>query len=103
LLSAFEDVEKSIASLGSAPKPSNTRPNSTKARVQSPKEGDSPPPTKPEKGYEYTVQEGDTLSRIVAALNKQGVKLTAKQISDANPGVNWNRLAIGHKLFIPSP
>ena len=105
LLSAFADLEKSITSLANAPKPKES-PTTTakppKTRVQSPK-GESTTPSTPEKGYEYTVLEGDTLNRIVLALNKQGMKLTAKQISDANPNVNWNRLPIGHKIFIPEP
>jgi LysM repeat protein len=104
LLEAFAGLEKHIASLGSAkPNNSNTKPNRS-PRVQSPKNGaSSSPPAIPENGYEYTVLEGDTLSRIVAALNKQGIKLTSKQIADANPSVNWNRLPIGQKVFIPAP
>jgi LysM repeat protein len=39
----------------------------------------------------------------VAALQKQGLKVTQKQIMDANPGVNWSKLRIGQKIFIPSP
>jgi LysM repeat protein len=29
--------------------------------------------------------------------------VTQKQMMDANPGVNWNRLRIGQKIFIPAP
>ena len=69
------------------------------------------PPTKPqvelrtpktEKGYEYAIAQGDTVSGIVSKLAKQGLKLTQKQIMDANPGVNWNKLRIGQKIFIPA-
>lgn len=101
-LSALADLEKSISNFGKSTSPP---PKPTKPRVQSPKndsDGSTPPP-RPEKGYEYTIQEGDTLTRIVAALNKQGLKITAKQISDVNAGVNWNRLHIGQKIFIPAP
>ncbi|MCI0745915.1 MAG: LysM peptidoglycan-binding domain-containing protein [Verrucomicrobia subdivision 3 bacterium] len=56
------------------------------------------------KGYEYTIREKDTLSGIVTAIREQkGLKVTQKQIMDANPGVNWNRLRIGQKIFIPEP
>jgi LysM repeat protein len=30
-------------------------------------------------------------------------KITMKQVQDANPGVNWNRLRIGQKIVIPTP
>ena len=103
LLDAFAGLEKTIAS-SSTPKTNGNAPKATKPRVQSPKNGGtSPTPAAPEKGYEYTIQEGDTLNRIAIALNKQGMKLTTKQIIEANPTVNWNRLQIGQKIFIPAP
>ena len=30
-------------------------------------------------------------------------KLTQKQVMDANPGVNWSKLKINQKIFIPAP
>lgn len=62
----------------------------------------------PEKGFSYKVEDGDTLGKILAAYNAEfkskGMKtLTQKQVSDANPNVNWNRLRIGQKIFIPAP
>jgi molecular chaperone GrpE (heat shock protein) len=67
-----------------------------------PKSSSSPPtPQVTEKGFEYSIREGDTLSKLVVALNKQGVKVTQKQIEQANPNVNWNNLPIGKKIFIP--
>ena len=54
-----------------------------------------------EKGLEYSIRENDTLVKLVGTLNKQGVKVTQKQIEKANPGVDWNRLKIGQKIFIP--
>lgn len=65
----------------------------------------TPAPATPqvtEKGLEYEIREGDTLGKLVAALNKQGVKVTQKEIERANPGVNWNSLKIGRKIFIPA-
>lgn len=61
-----------------------------------------PSPNVPEKGFEYEVRDGDYLSKLVVALNKEGHKVTQKQLRDANPGVNWDKLQIGQKIFIPS-
>ena len=62
----------------------------------------APTPQPTEKGLEYSIREGDTLAKLVVALNKQGVKVTQKQVEQANPGVNWNKLKIGQKIFIPA-
>ena len=62
----------------------------------------APTPQVTEKGFEYAIRDGDTLSKLVPALNKQGVKVTQKQIEQANPKVNWSALRIGQKIFIPS-
>ncbi len=61
-----------------------------------------PPGSGSERGYEYTIQKDDSLSKIVMGLNRQGVKVTSKQIIEANPGVKWNSLQIGKKIFIPA-
>ena len=56
-----------------------------------------------EDGYNYSIKSGDTLSGLVSALRSQGIKVTQKQITDANPNVNWNRLKVGQTIFIPKP
>lgn len=56
----------------------------------------------PDKGYEYEIQPGDTLSVIIAAYREKGVKVTLDQIKRANPGLNENRLKVGQKIFIPA-
>lgn len=56
----------------------------------------------PDKGYEYAIVAGDTLSGIVAAYRKEGVKTTQALVEKANPNVNWNKLRIGQKIFIPT-
>jgi hypothetical protein len=67
------------------------------------------PPGGREVGWEYAIQNNDTLSGIVAKLRTRDdfKKLTQlqlqKQIMGANPGVNWNKLKINQKLFIPAP
>jgi LysM repeat protein len=64
--------------------------------------------TGPEKGFPHTVESGETLGKIVsdynAAFKSKGMKtVTQKQVMDANPNVNWNRLKIGQKIFVPAP
>ncbi len=58
------------------------------------------PPT-PQKGYEYTIAPGDTVSAIAKAYRAQGVKVTTAQIIAANPKLNPNSLIAGKKIFIP--
>jgi F0F1-type ATP synthase membrane subunit b/b' len=73
--------------------------------------GSSKPPSNPPpeprtggKGYDYTVRANDNPTNIAAALREQkGLKITAAQIIAANPGVDWTRLKIGQKIFIPDP
>jgi len=57
----------------------------------------------PQKGYEYSIQEKDTLAAIAKAYRTQGVKVTTAQIIAANPGLNPNNLKVGQKIFIPDP
>lgn len=70
--------------------------------------GSSRPPANPPdvqgsgKGYDYTIRSGDHPNKIAAALREQkGLKITAAQIIAANPGVDWTKLKIGQKIFIP--
>jgi LysM repeat protein len=56
-----------------------------------------------ERGYEYVVQSGDTLSAIVSAYREQGVKVTVEDILKANPGLKATSLVVGKKIFIPAP
>lgn len=56
-----------------------------------------------EKGYEYVIQSGDTLSGIVAACREKGIKVTVEQILKANPGLKERSLRPGQKIFIPAP
>jgi len=54
-----------------------------------------------EKGFEYAIQPGDTLSGIVAACREQGVRVTVDQILKANEGLKPEGLRVGQKIFIP--
>jgi LysM repeat protein len=58
-------------------------------------------PAVPQKGYDYTIAPGDTLSAIAKAYRAQGVKVTTAQIIAANPKLNANALIAGKKIFIP--
>ena len=58
-------------------------------------------PAVPQKGYEYTIAPGDTVSAIAKAYRAQGVKVTTAQIIAANPKMNPNSLIAGKKIFIP--
>jgi LysM repeat protein len=60
-------------------------------------------PAKPEKGFEYEVQSGDTLSTIVQAYREKNIKVSTDQILKANPGLKPEKLRVGQKLWIPAP
>lgn len=64
--------------------------------------GDATPadPT-PQKGFDYKVQDGDTLSAIARACKEKGIKVTVAQIEKANPGLTANTLYVGKTIFIP--
>jgi LysM repeat protein len=55
----------------------------------------------PEKGIEYVVKSGDTLSAIAKSCTDQGVKVTVDDILKANPGLKANNMKVGQKVFIP--
>ncbi len=56
-----------------------------------------------DKGYEYEIQSGDTLSVIVQAYREKGIKVTTDQIVKANPGLVPEKMKVGQKIFIPAP
>jgi LysM repeat protein len=56
-----------------------------------------------EKGFEYTVKSGDSLSLIVQAYRDQNIKVTAEQVLKANPGLKPEKLRVGQKIWIPAP
>jgi LysM repeat protein len=75
-----------------------------KAAASSTKETPAPEKSTPnEKGYDYIIMQGDTLSVIVQAYKEKNIKITVDQILKANPGLNANRLRPGQKIFIPAP
>lgn len=60
-------------------------------------------PSTYERGWEYTVQQGNTLSAIASAYRADGHKVTVADILKANPGLNANKLKVGQVIFIPEP
>ena len=72
------------------------------------KKGGSPPsertaPDKPQEGFNYDIKSGDTLGAIIQAYKEKGVKVTRRQIIDANPGLKPDLLIPGKTIFIPAP
>jgi len=67
-------------------------------------ENPTPPPNVPQKGYYYTIKDGDRLPTIARRIaTDQHVKVTTAQILAANPGLDPTKLYIGKKIFIPDP
>lgn len=62
----------------------------------------TPKPTS-DKGFEYVIQKGDTLSIIVQAYKEKNIKVTTDDILKANPGLKAEKLKVGQKIFIPAP
>jgi hypothetical protein len=101
---ALEKLGRAIREIPAAP--------SSRPRVVEP--GPAPAPsgaqtgrpgggTAVEDGFEYAIQDGDRLDKIVTKLREQKIMVTSKMIRDANPTVDWNRLKVNQKIFIPKP
>jgi LysM repeat protein len=94
----LKQIENLAKAGGGAPVSHKPKPN-TEA---TPAGADNPAtPAVPQKGYDYTIAPGDTLSAIAKAYRAQGVKVTTAQIIAANPKMNPNALVAGKKIFIP--
>jgi nucleoid-associated protein YgaU len=91
VLSALEKLAKSMA----APQSVETAAIASRPASGSLKAGGV------KEGYWYEVREKDTLSGIVKAYRDRGVKVTLKQVMEANPTVNPFKLRPGDKVWIP--
>jgi hypothetical protein len=107
---ALADLRKLIVERPSAPPPPKnfTMPSPSTNPGTHVGGGTSPVPARSqgnatEEGFEYVVQSGDRLDLIVKEYQKQGIKVSMKQVMEANPTVKWDRLRIGQKIFIPKP
>lgn len=56
-----------------------------------------------EEGFEYVVVSGDRPDKIAAKFKAEKINVTASDIIKANPTVDWSKLQVGQKLFIPKP
>jgi len=72
--------------------------SATAARASS----SSSPSRAAERGWEYTVEPGNTLSAIAQAYrDKFNIKVTPDDIVKANPGLKPTSLQVGQVIFIP--
>ncbi len=98
----YERIVSQIENLGKAvtAAPPPTRPRQPAAEETAPA---SAPASTSDKGYEYVIKRGDKLSLIAQAFREKDIKVSVKDILDANPGLNPDRLRVGKKIFIPAP
>jgi len=64
---------------------------------------EAPRSDKPEKGFEYVVKKGDTLSTIIQAYRDNNIKVSMDQVLKANPDLKPEKMRPGQKIFIPAP
>ncbi len=106
---AMDKLARSLERILSMPPPTAGRPprnppSDPPPSTDNPGGGSRPPPNNgPQLGFDYIIKPGDALSIIVQKHRKEGVMVTAQSIKEANPTVDWDRLQIGKKLFIPKP
>ena len=102
LVKAFDKLSKATAEI---PPPVRQKPRVTTPPPEDPPKRDSGSSAAggaPEKGFEYVIAAGDTLSTIAQAYREKGVKVTTEQILKANPNLKANSLRVGQKVFIPA-
>jgi len=106
-LEDYEKIRTTIKDLGAtlAAQPQRTKKSDsgTMEIAQADKHPKSEKTEKSEKGFEYTIKSGDTLSGIVAAYREQNIKVTKDQIIAANPGLVPEKMRLGQKIWIPAP
>ncbi len=73
------------------------------ATKPAPARGGGPTTNNNEEGFEYIVVSGDRPDKIAAKYKAEGINVTAAGIIKANPTVDWSKLQVGQKLFIPKP
>ena len=98
----YKKIEAKILELGKILTPTGTA--NKKSSAPAPKdESNSEKAAPAEKGFEYIIKQGDTISAIVKAYKDQNIKVTEKQILQANPGLVAENMKVGKKIFIPAP
>ena len=94
-----KEIEKLGKALTAGPKPKPVKPPTP---VEDPGKGGGNAGGGADKGFDYIIAPGDTLSTIAQAYREKGVKVTSEQILKENPGLKANSLKVGQKIFIPS-
>src|SRR6266404_53100 len=99
-LDDYDKIQVALSKLGKTLQP----PAPARKPVDAPVSDKQPPDKAPsvEKGIEYVIQPGDTLSAVVQACKEKKVKVTVDQILKANPGLKPEKLRAGQKIFIPA-
>jgi LysM repeat protein len=93
-------VVKELEKLGKISGGVSTTSHKTATPVPAPATGGSVAGEK-QNGFYYEIQPNNTISAIAKAYSEGGHKVTAKQILDANPGLDAKNLIVGKKIFIP--
>lgn len=96
-------ILEELRKLAQAPIPEPKPRREETKKEETKRESGQSQPAVPQKGYEYVVKEGDTLSEIVEAYRQNGVNVTVDMVLKANPNVKPQLLRIGQKIFIPDP
>ena len=110
----LEEIQKLAKASVSGPSPRSSGGGSTGSTPKSAPgtsslESTQPGPAGPQQGFYHIIEKGQTLSAIVEAYRNsdpyrsKGIKLTLKQVLEANPNINEKKLAVGQKIFIPLP
>ena len=100
---AIEKLGGAIKSLPTAPAPRVRSEIASSAPVTGGVKSTNPGPEAVRDGYDYVVQQGDRLDKIVARYRAEKVMVTSRAVMAANPSVEWTKLQVGQHLFIPKP
>jgi hypothetical protein len=114
VLAEFARLQKNLGGSPAPTRPTNPKTGNTKGdktdKTDKGDKGDKGDKTDktataatPGKTYEYTIREGDVLSKIVRDLREQGLNINEAAVKKANPKVDWNNLKIGKTIIIPVP
>ncbi len=101
----YDKIQTVLQKLGktiAAPLPAQPKKTVSTSQQDTPTTSDKAG-AKKEEGFEYTVQQGDTLSALVAAYREKNIKVTKEQILKANPGLVPEKMKLGQKIWIPAP
>jgi len=100
----FSRLAKALSVTPSAKPPAGAGPSGTPAGKSGTSSKGPPVSSDTQKMLKYKIQSGDTLSSLLGKLRKENIKVTQKQVEEANPTIkDWKRLQIDQEIFIPAP